>query len=99
MATGEEAVVATSQCIAVATRGDVHGRVVVEVALDDGAAIDPGWQQVFEGELVLTGEEAVIGNYVAGEAHPVRLGPGTHRVRVLTRLWDELPVEVRVVIG
>jgi len=86
--TGEEAVVATSQCIAVATRGDVDGRVVVELALDDGATIDPGWRQVFEGELLLTGDDVVVGNYVAGEAHVVRVGRGNHRVRVLTRPLD-----------
>jgi hypothetical protein len=97
--TGDETAVATAQAIAVATQGDVDGRVAVEVVADDEFRVEDSWREVFDGELLTTGDDVVIGNYLAGEVHPVRLGAGWHRVRVATNPADAPATSVRIAFG
>jgi hypothetical protein len=66
--TGEEAVVTTTQCITVATQDDVDGLVTIEVRRDQDQDIADGqWRLVCEGELLLTGEDVVVGSHLAFE--------------------------------
>jgi hypothetical protein len=95
--TGEEKAVATAHCIAVATRGDLDGRVAVEVRHEpieepDHATI------AFDGSLLLTGEGLVVGNYLGGEEHWLPLPPGSHHVTVYTRPLEGRAAEVIVAI-
>ena len=60
--TGSERAVATSQCIAVATRGDAEGSKLVEV--HQGASSPPEADAIaFDGELSLTGSDVLVGKY------------------------------------
>lgn len=96
--TGEEAVVATAQCIAVATRDDADGLVTIEVRRDQNQDIaDDQWRLVYEGELLLTGENVVVGSYLAAQEHTRALGRGWHQVRVLVKPKDAQPSYVLVV--
>ena len=92
--TGKEPAVATSQCIAVATRSDVEGLVPVEVRSDHEVEDLVGWRLLFDGELLLTGDTAVVGNYVANESYSVEVGRGWHRVRVWGVPVGERPAEL-----
>lgn len=82
--TGQERAVAIPECIAVATRGDFEGKVIIEVWRERLAIEGVDLQSVFEGELVLTGSGAVVGNTIGNELHPVPLSPGRHRIKVFT---------------
>jgi hypothetical protein len=95
--TGEERVVSNTQCIAVATRGDADGPVSVEVRIGPIGA-PRNATRVFDGEVLLTGDEIVIGDYLASEVHPVSLGPGWHPVTVWTRPPENRPDTVIVVL-
>lgn len=95
--TGDERAVATSQCVAVATRPDVDGRVAIEVRRGP-SDVPVGAAKAFEGELLLTGEMLVVGNFLASEAHPVSAGPGWHQLTVYVRPSDVPPSEIIVVI-
>ena len=95
--TGEERAVSTAQVVAVATRGDIDGRVTVEVRQGPGD-IPEGVAIAFDGELLLSGDDAVVGNYLAGEEHRLSLGPGWHRVTVYVQPPDAPAAEVVVVV-
>jgi hypothetical protein len=97
--TGDEPVVADSQCIAVATRSDVAGPISVEVRSGDSAEDLEGWGLLFDGELLLTGDTVVVGNYVANEIYPVTVGQGWHRVRVWGSPAGERPSELVAAIS
>jgi hypothetical protein len=82
--TGDEGVVALPHYVVVATRGDAEGKVTIEVRQGDADVDDPrASAAIFDGELILSEDAAVIGNSVGNDLHPVRLGAGRHRLRVL----------------
>jgi hypothetical protein len=96
--TGEEPVVANAQCIVVATRGDEEGHVTVEVRRGPGQHVElDQWRLIFEGELLLTGEHAIVGSYLGSDEHLVRLGHGWHPLRILAKPKDAHPAEFIVV--
>jgi hypothetical protein len=76
---GDEPAVAAEDCIAVATRPEDEGTVVIEVW--EGAPPSHAAELVHEGTFVLAGPEAQIGSYLAGELLGVALGEGRHQVR------------------
>lgn len=80
--TGRERVVASSQCIAVATRDDRHGPVTIEAWEGALGSVDKDSERVFDGEFVVTSDEAEVGNSISNELTPVRLNRGIHRVQV-----------------
>jgi hypothetical protein len=78
---GDEPVLASTQCIVLATRSDLHGPVEIEVwvGADEHR---PAGHLLFEGELLTTGEGAAVGNPLAGDLHRVPLPVGFHRLRI-----------------
>jgi hypothetical protein len=78
--TGEEALVAGDHCILIATRGD-QDPVELEVWLGAPATPPPG-PLLFEGELLVTGKGAEVGDLVAGDGHQIKLPTGWHRLRI-----------------
>ncbi len=94
--TGHEAAISTRQVIAVATRGDEHGPVRIEVwegPLHD-RQIGAG---VLETEIETTGPMAAVGNGLGGELHEVYVGPGPHQVQVFVEPATQ-PDVVRFVV-
>jgi hypothetical protein len=79
--TGEERVLASAQCIVLATRSDLEGDVAIEVRIDAGPEDRAAGALVFAGELLTTGQGMVVGNSLTG-LHPIRLPIGWHPVRV-----------------
>ena len=49
--------------------------MTVEVVVDDKIGAEEGWRVVFDGDILLTAEEAVVGNYVAGRPAESTLVP------------------------
>jgi hypothetical protein len=86
--TGEEPVLAASQCVVLATRSDLEGDVEVEVWV---GAVDqqPAGPLLFEGELLVTEQGAVVGSSLTEELHPIPLPVGWHPVRI----WGDRPSE------
>jgi hypothetical protein len=85
---GEEPVLAASQCIVLATRPDLDGPVQVEVwvgALDK----EPAGALLYEGELQVTEHGVVVGSSLTEELHPIALPIGWHPVRI----WADRPTE------
>jgi hypothetical protein len=85
---GEEPVLAGTQCIVLATRSDLEGPVQVEVwvgALDG----EPAGPLLYEGELLVTEQGAVVGSSLTEELYPVALPIGWHPVRI----WADRPTE------
>lgn len=78
---GDEPVLASAQCIVLATRSDLHGPVEIEVWVD-ASEQRPAGHLLFEGELLTTGEGAAVGNPLAGDLHRVPLPIGWHPVRI-----------------
>jgi hypothetical protein len=78
---GEEPVLASAQCIVLATRSDLHGPVEVEVWVGANEH-RPAGHLLFEGELLTTGEGAAVGNPLAGDEQRVPLPIGWHRLRI-----------------
>jgi hypothetical protein len=77
---GEEPVLAGTQCIVLATRPDLEGPVQVEVwvgALDGEPA-----GLLYEGELLVTERGAVVGSSLTEELYPLALPIGWHPVRI-----------------
>jgi hypothetical protein len=85
---GEEPVLAARQCIVLATRSDLEGPVEVEVwvGATDG---EPAGPLLYEGELLVTEQGAVVGSSLTEELHPVPLPIGWHPVRI----WADRPTE------
>jgi hypothetical protein len=96
--TGEEKALAMPGCIAVATQDDLHGKVTVEVWRGCLEARGSNLVRVYQGELILTGEAAAVGNTVGAEFHPVTLSLGRHRVTAFTAASGELPDRVYFLI-
>jgi len=71
--TGQERVVATTQSLLVATRGDQDGDVLIEVRRD-GVVDDGLGTQVFEGELSFSSPRLVFGSSLGGELGSVDIG-------------------------
>jgi hypothetical protein len=63
--TGQERVVATTQSLLIATRGDQDGDVLIEVHC--GQDSNDFGEQVFDGELSFTSPRLVFGSSLAGE--------------------------------
>ena len=79
--TGEEAVLAGEQCIVLATRLDLEGPVEIEVWVDTRPEQPAGWL-LFAGELLTTGQGAVVGSSLTEELYPIPLAIGWHPVRI-----------------
>jgi hypothetical protein len=79
--TGEEPVLAASQCIVLATRSDLEGEVQVEVWVG-GLDGEPAGPLLFEGELLVTEQGAVVGSSLTEELYPVPLPIGWHRLAI-----------------
>ena len=96
--TGHERVVAIPGCIAVVTRGDQEGKVWIEVRRGESDASADGFECVFDGDLVLAGDDAAVGNTIGNELHQVRLGPGRDRVKAFTSPVGGLAHTVRLLV-
>jgi hypothetical protein len=79
--TGEEPVLASAQCIVLATRSDLHGEVEVEVHVGTGLDHQTAGQLLFDGELLTTGQGILVGNSLT-ELHHVGLPIGWHPIRI-----------------
>jgi hypothetical protein len=94
----DEEVFVTPHTVAVATRSDYMDgdlrHLPVEVWLDDGHldGLPPG-QLIYEGEVSFDGDEAELGNYMAGDTHRLAILSGRYGVRVL-REPSSPPAEV-----
>jgi hypothetical protein len=60
--TGEERVLASAQCIVLATRSDLYGEVEIEVRVGAGLEDQAVGQLLFDGELLTTGQGILVGN-------------------------------------
>jgi hypothetical protein len=80
---GEEPVLAGTQCIVLATRSDLEGPVEVEVWVG-GIDTEPAGRLLYEGELLVTEHGAVVGSSLTEELHPIPLPIGWHPVRIYT---------------
>jgi hypothetical protein len=79
--TGEEPVLAASQCIVLATRSDLEGEVQVEVWVG-GLDGEPAGPLLFDGELLVTEQGVVVGSSLTEELHPIGLPIGWHPLRI-----------------
>jgi hypothetical protein len=86
--TGEEPVLAASQCIVLATRTDLQGKVQVEVWVG-GLDGEPAGPLLFEGELLITEQGAVVGSSLTEELYPIGLPIGWHPLRI----YADLPTD------
>jgi hypothetical protein len=64
--TGEERVLASAQCLVLATRSDLEGEVEIEVRVGAGLDDPAAGQLLFEGELLTTGQAILVGNSLTG---------------------------------
>jgi hypothetical protein len=58
--TGEEPVLASAQCIVLATRSDLDGEVEIEVHVGAGLDDSTAGQLLFDGELLTTGQGILV---------------------------------------
>jgi hypothetical protein len=79
--TGEERVLASAQCIVLATRSDLYGEVEIEVRLDAGSEDRPSGELLFDGELMTTGQGIVVGNSLT-DLHHISVRIGWHPLRI-----------------
>jgi hypothetical protein len=79
--TGEERVLASAQCIVLATRSDLHGEVEMEVRVGAGLEEQTVGQPLFDGELLTTGQGILVGNSLT-DLHHVGLPIGWHPIRI-----------------
>jgi hypothetical protein len=79
--TGEEPVLASAQCIVLATRSDLDGEVEFEVHVGAGLDTPTAGQLLFDGELLTTGQGILIGNSLT-ELHHVPLPIGWHPIGI-----------------
>ncbi|MFF1820696.1 hypothetical protein ACFVWG_25545 [Kribbella sp. NPDC058245] len=95
--TGEEAVVASEQAVAVATRSDADGTVMMRVAR--GSDIGVLGTEVFTGELSLTSATLEIGSPLASDLHTVDVGrAGSLPMRIFVSP-EEMPDTVTILLG
>jgi hypothetical protein len=81
--TGEEPVLASAQCIVLATRSDLDGEVEIEVHVGAGLDAPAAGQLLFDGELLTTGQGILVGNSLT-ELHHVPVPIGWHPIRIYT---------------
>jgi hypothetical protein len=79
--TGDERVLASAQCIVLATRSDLDGEVEIEVHLGAGLEDQAVGQLLFDGELLTTGQGILVGNSLT-DLHHVGLPIGWHPIRI-----------------
>jgi len=79
--TGEEPVLASAQCIVLATRSDLDGEVEIEVRVGADLEDSTAGQLLFDGELLTTGQGILVGNSLT-ELHHVPLSIGWHPIRI-----------------
>src|SRR5512132_4549000 len=79
--TGEERILASAQCIVLATRSDLYGEVEIEVRVGAGLDDQAGGQLLFDGELLTTGQGILVGNSLT-ELHHVELPFGWHPISI-----------------
>jgi hypothetical protein len=79
--TGEERVLASAQCIVLATRSELHGEVEMEVRVGAGLEEQTVGQLLFDGELLTTGQGILVGNSLT-DLHHVGLPIGWHPIRI-----------------
>ena len=94
---GEEAVVASEHAVAVATRSDADGNVMMRVAR--GSDIGALGTEVFAGELSLTSSTLEIGSPPANDLHTVDIGrAGFLSMRIFVSP-EAIPDTVTVLLG
>lgn len=86
--TGSESVLASSQCIVLATRSDLEGDVEIEVRVDTDREDRAAGELLFDGELLTTGQGIVVGNSLA-DLHHISLPIGWHPLRI----YGDRPVD------
>ena len=79
--TGEERILASAQCIVLATRSDLEGEVEIEVSVGAGLEDQAVGQLLFDGELLTTGQGILVGNSLT-DLHHVGLPIGWHPIRI-----------------
>jgi hypothetical protein len=79
--TGEERVLASAQCIVLATRSDLDGEVEIEVRVSAGLNAPTAGQLLFDGELLTTGQGILVGSSLT-DLHHVGLPIGWHPIRI-----------------
>jgi hypothetical protein len=79
--TGEEQVLASAQCIVLATHSDLDGEVEIEVRIGAGPNDQGAGQLLFDGELLTTGQGILVGNSLT-DLHHVELPIGWHPIRI-----------------
>jgi hypothetical protein len=79
--TGEERVLASAQCIVLATRSDLEGEVEIEVRVDTDREERTAGELLFDGELLTTGQGIVVGNSLT-DLHHISLPIGWHPLRI-----------------
>jgi hypothetical protein len=77
---GEEPVLESPQYLVLATRPDLEGPVEIEVRVDAGEH-RPAGHLLFDGELLTTGQGALVGNSLT-ELHHIPLPIGWHPIRI-----------------
>lgn len=77
---GSAEVVWSASGVAVETRPDGSGRVMVEV--DAALAPDPGWRAVAAGEIVVTSGRIAVGSVAGSDLRYLRIKTGRQRVEV-----------------
>ncbi|HEY3258722.1 MAG TPA: hypothetical protein VGJ95_00395 [Pseudonocardiaceae bacterium] len=76
---GDEPVLASAQCIVLATRSDLEGPIEIEVRVGAGLDDPAAGQLLFDGELLTTGHGILVGNSLT-ELHRVAMPIGWHPV-------------------
>jgi hypothetical protein len=79
--TGEERILASAQCIVLATRSDLDGEVEIEVRVDTEREERTAEELLFDGELLTTGQGIVAGNSLT-DLHHISLPIGWHPLRI-----------------
>jgi hypothetical protein len=74
-------VLASAQCIVLATCSDLEGDVEIEVRFDTDLADTAAGELAFEGELLTTGQGILVGSSLTG-LHSIWLPIGWHPVRI-----------------
>jgi hypothetical protein len=74
--TGEERVLASAQCVVLATRSDLEGEVDIEVCFDTDMEDRAAGELVFQGELLTTGQGILVGDLGPAVAREVAAHAG-----------------------
>jgi hypothetical protein len=80
--TGEELVLASAQCIVLATGPDLEGEVEIGVWVGADLVEEPVGGVVFDGSCSPRARGVLVGSSLIGELHSVPLPIGWHLVRV-----------------